>query len=94
MQKWFREDLREMVMDTLTDTRTRQRGYFDQRAVGAILREHLSGRRDNSRHLWSLLMLELWHRAFIDQQPEAAFAGAKKLRLGGLTLGVPALGGT
>lgn len=86
MQKWFREDLREMVTDTLTDSRTRQRGYFNQRTVNAILREHLSGRRDNSRHLWSLLMLELWHRAFIDQQPEAAFDGAKKLRLNRLAL--------
>jgi asparagine synthase (glutamine-hydrolysing) len=91
MQKWFKEDLREMLMDTLTDSRTRQRGYFDQRVVGAILREHLSGRRDNSRHLWSLLMLELWHRAFIDHQPEPAFAGAKKLTLNRLTVGAPAL---
>jgi asparagine synthase (glutamine-hydrolysing) len=90
MQKWFKEDLREMVMDTLTDSRTRQRGYFDQRVVGAILREHLSGRRDNSRHLWSLLMLELWHRAFIDHQPEPAFAGAKKLTLNRLPVGAPA----
>jgi asparagine synthase (glutamine-hydrolysing) len=91
MQKWFKEDLREMVMDTLTDSRTRQRGYFDQRVVSETLREHLSGRRDNSRHLWSLLMLELWHRAFIDHQPEPAFAGAKKLTLNRLTVGAPAL---
>ena len=90
MQKWFREDLREMVIDTLTDSRTRQRGYFNQRAVSAILREHLSGRRDNSRHLWSLLMLELWHRAFVDHQPEPAYAGAKKLSLNRLTVGAPA----
>jgi len=90
MQKWFKEDLREMVIDTLSDSRTRQRGYFDQRVVCAILREHLSGRRDNSRHLWSLLMLELWHRAFIDHQPEPAFAGAKKLTLNRLMVGAPA----
>src|SRR5205085_3166547 len=90
MQKWFREDLREMVIDTLTDSRTRQRGYFNQRAISAILREHLSGRRDNSRHLWSLLMLELWHRSFIDHQPEPAYAGAKKLSLNRLTVGAPA----
>jgi asparagine synthase (glutamine-hydrolysing) len=91
MQKWFKEDLREMVIDTLNDSRTRQRGYFDQHVVSAILREHLSGRRDNSRHLWSLLMLELWHRAFIDHQPEPAFVGAKKLTLNRLAVGAPAL---
>ena len=91
MQKWFKEDLREMVVDTLTDSRTRQRGYFNQRVVEGILGEHLRGRRDNSRHLWSLLMLELWHRAFIDRQPEAKFAGAKKLNLETLAVGEPVL---
>src|SRR5581483_5294202 len=94
MQKWFREDLREMVIETLTESRTQQRGYFDQQVVSAILSEHLSGRRDNSRHLWSLLMLELWHRSFIDHQPEPAFAGAKKLTLDGLSVGAPALAET
>ena len=59
-------------MDTLTCSRARQRGYFKPGAVEAILDEHMRGRRDNSRHLWGLLTLELWHRQFIDRQPEQA----------------------
>ncbi len=77
ISKWFNHELRSLVQDTLTDTRTKQRGYFNQRVVQAILDEHRRGRRDNSRHLWGLLTLELWHRAFIDRQPEMAFDGLK-----------------
>ena len=81
IQKWFREDLREMLQDTLTSRRARSRGYFKPGAVEAILEEHLRGRRDNSRHLWGLLTLELWHRAFIDRRPEPVYAGAERIEL-------------
>jgi len=69
--RWFNNELRELLYDTLTDSRTRQRGYFNQSAVEEILEEHRRRRRDNSTHLWGLLTLELWHRAFIDRVPEA-----------------------
>jgi len=36
-------------------------GYID-----VLLNEHESGRRDHSSGLWALLMLELWHRRFLD----------------------------
>jgi asparagine synthase (glutamine-hydrolysing) len=82
IQHWFKKDLRAMLLDTLTGSRARQRGYFKPGAVEAILDEHMRGRRDNSRHLWGLLTLELWHHQFIDRQPEAAYAGAKQIELG------------
>jgi asparagine synthase (glutamine-hydrolysing) len=78
---WFNRELREMLDDTLNDRRARERGDFNHRAVMAILDEHRRGVRDHSRRLWSLLVLELWRRAFIDQRPEARFTGAKRLGL-------------
>jgi asparagine synthase (glutamine-hydrolysing) len=66
IKRWFNHELRQMLDDTLADQRTRERGYFNQQAVQALLAEHRRGRRDNARHLWGLLMLELWHRTFID----------------------------
>jgi asparagine synthase (glutamine-hydrolysing) len=79
--KWFKEDLRDLLCDTLTSSRARQRGYFNPGAVEAILDEHLRGRRDNSRHLWGLLTLELWHQSFIDRRPEAVSRSAKRVEL-------------
>lgn len=79
--KWLNNELREMLHDTLTDSRTRQRGYFNQQAVEAILSEHARGRRDNSRHLWGLLTLELWQRTFIDGNAAAGGVKSRSQRL-------------
>lgn len=78
---WFKRELKGMVSDVLMDGTTRARGLFDERAVKRIFREHQEGRRDNSRHLWQLLVLELWYRTFIDREPAIHFSGAKHLRL-------------
>jgi hypothetical protein len=32
-----------------------------------LLREHISGRHDHRRQLFSLLTFELWHRQFIGE---------------------------
>jgi asparagine synthase (glutamine-hydrolysing) len=64
--RWFRNELRDMAYDILLSPRAVQRGYFQRRVVEAILAEHWTGREDRSLHLWELLMLEMWHRTFID----------------------------
>ncbi len=63
---WFRRELTELARDVLLDARARQRGYFRPAAVERLLDEHLRGDRSDESRLWALLMLELWHRMFID----------------------------
>jgi asparagine synthase (glutamine-hydrolysing) len=64
---WFRCDLREMTYDLLLDDQARQRGYFRPEIVRRYLDEHVQGKALHHFRLWNLLMLELWHRMFIDQ---------------------------
>jgi asparagine synthase (glutamine-hydrolysing) len=66
IQQWINEQLREQMHDMLTDERARSRGYVEPRYVAQLLAEHERGRRDHAAPLWSLFMLELWHRIFID----------------------------
>ncbi|HEX8845392.1 MAG TPA: asparagine synthase (glutamine-hydrolyzing) [Pyrinomonadaceae bacterium] len=66
IQQWINEQLRDRVRGTLTEARTRERGYVKQRYVDLLLEEHERGRRDHSTELWALFMLELWHRSFVD----------------------------
>ena len=56
--------------DVLLDSRTRQRGYFHEPVVRRLLSEHQRGVRGWHYQLWNLLMLELWHRTFVDGRPE------------------------
>jgi asparagine synthase (glutamine-hydrolysing) len=64
--RWFRKDLREFAADHLLGARASERGLFDRAVVARIVDEHQSGRADHAHHLWVLLMLELWHREFMD----------------------------
>jgi len=66
IQEWINQQLRSRIRDTLSDARTRQRGYVDSRYVDVLLDEHERGRRDHSMSLWALVMLELWQRQFLD----------------------------
>jgi len=68
---WFRGSLRDFVWDHLTSGRFLNRGVVWPGLVQELLREHQSGRRDNSDWLWRLLMLELWCRE-LDEEPQAS----------------------
>ena len=61
---WFRSDprFRELLQDVANDRVTRQRGYFQPKALQLIVAEHIRGVYDWGTLLWSILMLELWHR--------------------------------
>ena len=72
LDSWFRNELREMSADVLLSPRAEQRGYFKPGAVRRMLEEHWSGAAAWQNHLWTLLMLESWHRMFIDERPTAA----------------------
>jgi asparagine synthase (glutamine-hydrolysing) len=65
--KWFREDLKDFLSENLLSNTCLKRGYFKPERVRELVYSHIGGKEDNSYHLWTLLMLELWHREFIDR---------------------------
>ena len=74
LSPWFRGELKPLLQETLLDPRCLQRGWFEPAALRATIDDHLTGRRDRARELWTLLTLELWHRTWIDgdgARPEA-----------------------
>ena len=82
LQEWINNQLRSRIRETLTESRTRQRGYVEQTYVNTLLDEHERGRRDHSPALWTLLMLELWHRAFIDETGSGVARAARHATAG------------
>jgi asparagine synthase (glutamine-hydrolysing) len=70
--EWLRGPLAPMVDSLLVDGRLRARGIFDDRAVASLWRQHRDGRQDHRHRLWSLVMLELWFRQYVDGRASRA----------------------
>ncbi|HYM75140.1 MAG TPA: asparagine synthase (glutamine-hydrolyzing) [Candidatus Dormibacteraeota bacterium] len=63
---WMRNEVKSKFWEILLEPRTAQRAYFKPAAVEALIDEHVRGRRNRSGMLWRMLVLELWHRNFME----------------------------
>jgi asparagine synthase (glutamine-hydrolysing) len=67
--EWFRGPLRPLLEDTLLSADSRTAEYLDRNVSEALVRAHLERRIDGSSKLWSLVMLEEWHRQVVEPRP-------------------------
>jgi asparagine synthase (glutamine-hydrolysing) len=63
--KWLRNGLGHDVKDVLLSSDSIQRAYFEKGEVNRLL-EADSRTGNHSKEIFSLLVLELWHRRFLD----------------------------
>jgi asparagine synthase (glutamine-hydrolysing) len=63
---WFRNELRDFTREVLLDPVSLGRGLVREGPTRALLDQHDRGGADRSMQIWTLLMLELWHREFVD----------------------------
>jgi asparagine synthase (glutamine-hydrolysing) len=59
---WFRGTARNILSDVIADSYSHIYQYLHMRSVQALLSEHQSGRRDNHKILFSIVMFEQWLR--------------------------------
>ena len=64
---WMRGDLKGWLSGILLDRETSARGYFRKSTVERLLTENASSGR-YSKELFSLAVLELWHRQFLGHE--------------------------
>jgi asparagine synthase (glutamine-hydrolysing) len=69
---WFRGELRDYVGDLVLAPDARLRDVIDQSYVRSLVYEHLSGRRDHSHRLWTILTFEIWLRQWRQWQTAPA----------------------
>jgi asparagine synthase (glutamine-hydrolysing) len=63
--EWLRNEMKEMLIDTLTDSTSSQRGWFNSTEMQKVIDQHMGG-VDRDNLLWPMLMLELWARTWLD----------------------------
>jgi asparagine synthase (glutamine-hydrolysing) len=64
VNEWFRGEMRDYLADHLQSSASITRAYYDARALDQVLDQHLNGRQNHEKLLWSLLNLEIWHRQY------------------------------
>lgn len=58
--KWFRNGARSLMLDALSESQIRRQGIFNPAEVSRLVDEHLRGRKDNRKQLWTLFIFQLW----------------------------------
>jgi asparagine synthase (glutamine-hydrolysing) len=66
IRSWLRGPLRPLISELLSELAVKRRGIFRPNEVKRVLDANFSGREDYNLHVFQLLGLELWHRAFVD----------------------------
>lgn len=67
VDEWLKGPLKALMQDTLLDGRLFARNLFNQDYIIRIIKEHESGYRQHHTRIWTLIMLELWYRQWIDR---------------------------
>jgi len=77
---WLKGELAPLIDARLSPSAIRRAGWFRPEAVTRCVEDFRSGRRDNSLHLWALLVLDQWRRQILEgesaTQENADFLGA------------------
>lgn len=66
LRAWLRGPLKAMLHDLLSTDRLRRRGLYDPTAVSRLVSDNEMGRADYAYSIFSLMCVELWCQAFID----------------------------
>lgn len=65
IDRWFRHELKDLLLDYLSPERLKKEGLFDHTLVENRLKEHLSGQVNHHYRLWALLMWEMWRERWL-----------------------------
>lgn len=63
---WFRGEMKNFVKDVLLSENSLKRGIVKPEIMEKYVNEHTKAEKDHTFQIWTLLMLELWFRHFID----------------------------
>ena len=68
---WFRGPVREQMLSVLSPAKLSRQGFFEAAAVSKLISDHLDGRRDNRKQLWTLFVFQLWYDDYQAGHPMA-----------------------
>lgn len=61
---WLRGELRDYMFKSLSENNINEIGFIDYGIIRRLIEEHLSGKMDNKKILWNLIVFQNWHSRF------------------------------
>ncbi len=68
LKRWTTEEMKSLINEYLSETAVKNRGYFNFDSLSLIIRQHLEGKRNFADLLYAILVLEVWHKLYIDNK--------------------------
>jgi asparagine synthase (glutamine-hydrolysing) len=65
---WLRAELSPLVTELLSPESLRRTGLFNERYVEDLIRDHVEGRRDNRKKLWTLMVFMMWWNRWMGEK--------------------------
>jgi asparagine synthase (glutamine-hydrolysing) len=64
IKNWLKAELKELMLETLSENKVRDLGYFSYPCIQKMIGEHLQNRENHAHRLWALMQFHLWHDHF------------------------------
>jgi asparagine synthase (glutamine-hydrolysing) len=65
VESWLANELKDLVMEHLSEERLKKHGLFNVEEVRKIVREFYSGRTEKHLKIWYLLMFQMWYQQWM-----------------------------
>ena len=82
LMEWTRKELRPVIESVLSPAALSQQGLLSPQAWVQVVQPHLTGQRDFTQQVWTLLMFQLWHNSMQNVSacvPAQPYIGSKKM---------------
>jgi asparagine synthase (glutamine-hydrolysing) len=66
--RWLNSELRDLTLEMLSEERITRQGFFNYPYIKGLLDDHFSGRRDNRKLLWTLLIFQMWYARYVEME--------------------------
>lgn len=66
LTRWLQNDLKDLMREELNPKKIKIEGIFNSEKVEMFMNEHLSGKRDNRKKLWPLIVFEMWKKNWLE----------------------------
>lgn len=61
VDEWFRNEMRNELLDLTSEARIRRQGIFDFNYLNTIINEHLAGKVNRKTEIWSMYVFQKWY---------------------------------